>query len=177
MILLIEWSRIRMKGLFSLNKKQNTTRTIITIISIFLLVLTMISLTGNKHKAIVIPQMSVLNEVYELYHIDKSKVIINSPKFKVVWNTTNVKIGERIKFKVTGLKETAKINTTGFSNVEIYGKTTFGSYPNAEFGSYSTDTVIPNWKTTNNKIETYVFITPQGESKIYQYNFTLIEIH
>lgn len=93
---------------------------------------------------IVILQMSVLNEVYELYHIDKSNVIINSPKFKVVWNTSNIIIGERIKCEVTGLKETAKINTAGFSNVEIYCKTTFGSYANAEFGSYSTDTVITN---------------------------------
>lgn len=105
--------------------------------------------------------------IYETYHIDKSKLIINSPRFKVAWNKTNVKIGETIKFNVIGLKPTAKIPDFE-ANVAIYA--------NAQYGGGGNDTTITNWKTTNNQIESYVFIQPTGEDMTYQYNFILTEI-
>ena len=108
--------------------------------------------------------------IYDFMNIDKAKVIVDSPKFTVTLDKTNVKVGDGVKFTVTGAKENKVIVTKG----EVYGhsasKTNNGDW---DGDIYSGITIIQGLKPIDGKIKSYIFIYPEGENMIYEYGFDL----
>jgi len=114
-------------------------------------------------------KLSPIDKIYTAFNIDKGKAILNSPKFKVSLNTTNVKVGEIVKVQVDGLKPTAKMNAGQVLTVERYADNLASNYATSNY-----EVEIHNFKTTNNQIETYIFVQPQeGDDKTYEYDFVL----
>ncbi|MFL0195850.1 tetratricopeptide repeat protein [Clostridium sp. WILCCON 0269] len=167
---------------YDLNTKRNSKNKKIIIIGIFLLIIEIINLlminkqpakilTRTPARTSTVKRTSSIHKIYEQYNIDNSKVIVNSPKFKVSWNKTNVKIGEKIKFSATGIVQTAKMNSVKVLTVESYDNNLVGAYV-----IQSDEIKIANFKTKNNKIKSYIFIMPENEDKIYEYDFILTVI-
>lgn len=107
-------------------------------------------------------------DVYKRYDIDKRKIVFNNLKYKASLSTTNVKINEYVRFQIKGIVPTAKINNGQVLIVQKYGNDFKATYST---GPYSI--IIQNLKTVNNDIKTYVFVEPQGDNKIYEYDFEL----
>ena len=109
-----------------------------------------------------------IDEVYERENIDKNEIVFNNAKYKTSLATTNVKVNEYIKFQVKNMKPTAKINNGQVLIVQKYAENFESKYST---GPYSV--TIQNLPTINKQIKTYVFVEPQGDNKIYEYDFTL----
>lgn len=167
---------------YNLNTKQDSKNKKIIIVLIFLLIIEIINLlminkepakipVKTSERTSIVKKTSSMDKIYNQYNIDNSKVIVNSPKFTVSWNKTNVKVGEKIKFNATGIVQTAKVNSVKVLMVESYDDTLVGDY-----ATQSDEITISDLKTTNNKIKSYIFIMPENEDKIYEYDFTLTVI-
>ncbi|MBU3181733.1 WG repeat-containing protein [Clostridium psychrophilum] len=130
--------------------------------------LALASIDGINYEYINAKEMSPIDKIYKTFKIDKIKVIINSSKFKVSLDTTNVKIYETVKFNLIGVKQTAKMNSAKVLTVEKYDNTLNGNYDTG-----NDNISIKNYKTANNQIKSYIFIEPGDEEKIYEYDFTL----
>ncbi|WP_411681494.1 tetratricopeptide repeat protein [Clostridium thailandense] len=164
------------------NMKQDSKNKKIIIILIFLLIIEIINLlVTNKQPAKMhikksersstVKKTASIDRIYKQYNIDNSKVIVNSPKFTVSWNKTNVKVGEKIKFNATGIMQTAKVNSVKVLMIESYDDVLVGDY-----ATQSDEITIEDLKTTNNQIKSYIFIMPENEDKVYEYDFTLTVI-
>lgn len=66
------------------------------------------------------------------------------------------------------MRFTAKPNDGQVLIVQKYGENFESKYST---GPYSV--IIQNLATKNNQLKTYVFVEPQGDDKIYEYDFTL----
>lgn len=147
------------------NNKKNNNKIILIATSILII---LIALVLNLHstKSNGIKTVSGIDRVYAVYNLDKNKVIKNSNKYSVIWQTTNVKAGEKINFKIDG----QNLNINKILAVQKYGDILAGSDV-----SVNNHIGIDSFKTTNNKINVYVFIEPKNETNIYEYDYTLTE--
>lgn len=109
--------------------------------------------------------------VYDIISVDKSKLIINSPKFNVILDKTSGKAGDTVKFKIVGILG----NKAVVSRAEIYA-TQSSTGSNGQWGTDGTYTdrfVIQTRKMIDNKFKSYIFIKPSGEDITYEYDFDL----
>jgi tetratricopeptide (TPR) repeat protein len=151
------------------NYKKNDTKVIqIISVSILILILILVSIFINfkLKESDNIKIVSPMDRVYAVHNINKNKVIKNSNKYTITWQTTNVKAGETVHFKVNGITETA----TKILTVEKYGDYLIGRDASANY-----DIGIDYFKPTNNKINTYIFIEPANETTVYEYDYILTE--
>lgn len=110
--------------------------------------------------------------IYSVLNLDINKIIKNSDKYVVnLDKTENVKVGDNIKYTV---KNTAK-QMDCIKQGECYGSKIL-SGNNGQWidnNTYQSTIVIQNFDTPNNTIQAYIFILPNGDSSIYEYDFTL----
>lgn len=161
----------------------------LVIITIFLLVLKTISMlmpykqpvnpnlakvknNQSQNKQSKVENISDMDNIYNKFEIDKDLVVKNSPKFGVSWSKTKVRTGEKVGFDIKGVVQTAKADSTQVLAVEKYGDDLVGNYttpPN--------EITILNLKTgTNNQIQSYIFIMPDNEKEVYEYDTVLTKI-